>query len=242
VSSGFCVFGVYLFPQCWVVLIEPNKIFPQAGVVDLDLVKHSVDVIGLVPGDQGPDDTGHSVHGRAHSLLGTETALDHAPFMESKGGVIGAGGLGTKIEHGSFLVIASCSQSCFLERSSGFDPLRTTGPLSRQSLTGIKSGESPGTQHQSGGGHNGYSSDAVEQTDLACGRDTFWARFFHFRLSLLRISAQSLIDVRQPFLEQLELINQKNQGSRVMVLARAGYRALGQPAPRPLFTLAKDNA
>src|SRR4030095_3378014 len=205
------MFRVHLFPQCSVFLMEMNKRFPQGSVVYLDLVTYSVDVVGLVAGDQCPDDTGHSVHRRTDGLLWAKTALDHSPFMESKGGVIDAGDLRTKVEHSSFLVIASCSQPCFLERSSVFDPLGTTSPLSGQSLARIKSGDSPRAQHQSGGRNYRNPWDAVEQPALSRRRDAFWARFFDFRLRLLCVSDQDLIYVTQPLLQQVELINQKNQ-------------------------------
>src|SRR4029453_1184291 len=83
-------------------------------------------------------------------------------------------------------------------------------------------------QQQSGGRNYRNPWDAVEQPDLSRRRDAFWSRFFDFRLRLLCVSDQDLIYVTQPLLQQVELINQKNQCRPVMFLASAGDRALGQ--------------
>ena len=86
---------------------------------------------------------------------------------DRKGGVKVAGGLRNQIQHSSLLVVAPGGQMCFVKRSSRLGPLRTTGPLSRQSLARNEPGESPCAQHQSGGRDYGDAGDTVEQLDLA---------------------------------------------------------------------------
>ena len=82
------------------------------------------------------------------------------------------------------------------------------------------------------------SSNLIWRAD----RHPFESGFFGFRLGLLCISEQGAIYVCQPFFQQLELINQKNHGSLVMIFFSAGYRALSQLNQflRPLRSLQND--
>src|SRR5712691_10865174 len=208
--------------------MRANESFPQSGMVDLDLVDHPVDVIGLVSSDQGPDDSSHAVHGCTNGLLRTKACLDHSPFMECECRVIDAGNLSNQVQRSPSFVVTSCGQPGFVQRSSRLDPFRTAGPLSRQRFPRIKPGDSSGAHYQSGCGNDSYPGGAVEQIDLACYTDTILSWGFGLVFCLFHIGDHRLIYMGQPLFQQLQLVEQKHECPSVIVFASTGYRALGQ--------------